>query len=431
MTPITQARATLTANDRGGYTLPTDGLYPFQWNWDASVTALGWMTFDPQRAWEELRWLFKGQWRGGPNDGFVAHINFHAPSDSYFPGPDEWGTDGAPGTEKLGTRTSSISQPPLHATMVRWMWQRACKPAGDAVQRELARQQVRALLPRLIAHHRWWYRARDPLQSGLVVNIHPWETGMDNSPAWDAPLARVPETTRPYTRCDLGHVDASMRPPKAFYDRVVYLMDFNRARNFDPVAIMAECPYRVHDIGIIGILQRASMDLAALCEEFGQAVEATEMRDQVRKTHAAVQQLWSPRWQQYVSRDAISGGLLDVPTSAGLLGAYAGFANDVAATAAQWLAETPFGLPSTRSSFAGFEPLRYWRGPVWQHMNMLIAAGFQDQGNAALALAIRNRSEQLFSASGFHEYYDPLSGAGLGGKDFSWTAATYLYWIAN
>ena len=91
-----QARAILMANDRGGYTLPTAGLYPFQWNWDASVTALGWMTFNPPRAWEELRWLFKGQWQGGPNNGFVAQINFHAESDSYFPGPDEWGTDGAP-----------------------------------------------------------------------------------------------------------------------------------------------------------------------------------------------------------------------------------------------------------------------------------------------------------------------------------------------
>ena len=47
-----QARAILLANDRGGYTLPTAGLYPFQWNWDASVTALGWMTFNPPRAWE-------------------------------------------------------------------------------------------------------------------------------------------------------------------------------------------------------------------------------------------------------------------------------------------------------------------------------------------------------------------------------------------
>jgi hypothetical protein len=154
------------------------------------------------------------------------------------------------------------------------------------------------------------------------VNIHPWETGMDNSPAWDLPLARVPETTRPYTRRDLGHVDASMRPPKSFYDRVVYLMDFNRAQNFDPQKIMAACPYRVNDIGIISILQRASSDLIALCEEFGLRDEAREMEAHVQRTHGAVEALWSRRWQQYVSRDAITCELLDSPTSAGLLGAY-------------------------------------------------------------------------------------------------------------
>ena len=146
---VEEARAVLRANDRQGYTVPSAGLYPFQWNWDASVTALGWMTFDPARAWQELRWLFKGQWQGGPNDGFLAHINFHADSDSYFPGPGEWGTDGAPGAPAPGTRTSSISQPPLHASMVRWMWQRAA--TGGRAQ---AADEVRWLLPRLVAHHR-------------------------------------------------------------------------------------------------------------------------------------------------------------------------------------------------------------------------------------------------------------------------------------
>lgn len=428
MTLTEQARTILQSNDRGGYTLPTAGLYPFQWNWDASVNALGWMAFDAPRAWEELRWLFKGQWRGGPNDGFVAQINFHEESDTYFPGPGEWGTDGAPGTEGLGTRTSSISQPPLHATMVRWMWMRAVKNAGDVAQ---ADGEIRVLLPKLLAHHRWWYRTRDARNTGLVVNIHPWETGMDNSPAWDAPLASVPATARPYTRRDLGHVEASMRPPKSFYDRMVYLMDFNRAQNFEPEKIMAACPYRVNDIGIISILQRASIDLAALCDEFGLAADAADMGAHVQRTDTAVQALWSPTWQQYVSKDAITGQLLDVPTSAGLLGAYAGFARDLEPTVQQWLGETPYGLPSTRSSFERFEPLRYWRGPVWQHMNMLIATGLKEQGHAALADAIRHRSSQLFAAQGFHEYYDPLSGAGLGGKSFSWTAATYLHWIAN
>jgi len=427
MTLNEQARAILAGNDRGGYTLPTDGLYPFQWNWDASVTALGWMCCEPARAWEEMRWLFKGQWQGGPNDGFLAHIAFHAPSDSYFPGADEWGTDGAPGTETIGTRTSSISQPPLHATMVRWMWQRA--QATSTAAAEDAARQVRALLPRLLAHHRWWYRTRDPRQTGLVVNIHPWETGMDNSPAWDAPLAHVPQASRPYTRRDLGHVDASMRPPQSFYDRVVYLMDFNRAQHFDPVKILAACPYRVNDIGIISILQRATIDLLALCETCGWDANLQDLHAELHRTQRAVEGLWSGRWGQYVSRDAITGALLDVPTSSGLLGAYAGFDRDLGPTVAAWLAETPHALPSTRSVFSGFEPLRYWRGPVWQHMNMLIADGLQRQGHAELALAIQARSAALFEASGFHEYYDPLTGAGLGGSAFSWTAATYLYWI--
>lgn len=429
MTLQEEARAILVANDRGGYTLPTDGLYPFQWNWDASVTALGWMTFAPERAWEELRWLFKGQWQGGPNDGFLAHINFHVDSDSYFPGPGEWGTSGAPGTESLETRTSSISQPPLHATMVRWMWQRCLRPDAPEGAGPKAHEQVRALLPCLLAHHRWWYRARDPQHTGLVVNIHPWETGMDNSPSWDLPLQRVPRATRPYTRRDLGHVDASMRPPKDFYDRVVYLMDFNREQGFDPQRIVANCPYRVNDIGIVCILQRASIDLAALCDEFGLAVDAAEMRGHVARTQAGVEQLWSARWQQYVGRDTITGALLDAPTSAGLLAAYAGLPRDVSATVRKWSTETAYGIPSTRSTFAGFEPLRYWRGPVWLHINMLIAEGLREQGHEALAQDIRSRTEQLCQASGFSEYYDPISGSGLGGRNFSWTAATYLYWL--
>ncbi|MCW5256030.1 neutral trehalase [Verminephrobacter aporrectodeae subsp. tuberculatae] len=421
-----QARAILTGNDRGGYTLPTDGLYPFQWNWDASVTALGWMCFAPARAWEEMRWLFKGQWQGGPNDGFLAHIAFHAPSDSYFPGADEWGTDGAPGTEAIRTRTSSISQPPLHATMVRWMWHRAQAISPQAAAE--AAEQVRGLLPGLLAHHRWWYRARDPDRSGLVLNIHPWETGMDNSPAWDVPLARVPQTTRPYTRHDLGHVDASMRPPQSFYDRVVYLMDFNRAQDFDPVKILASCPYRVQDVGIISILQRASIDLLALCAACAWDGDVQDLHAALARTHNAVEALWSTRWSQYVSRDAITGELLDVPTSSGLLGAYAGFRHDLGPTVAAWLAETPYALPSTRSGFPGFEPLRYWRGPVWQHVNMLIADGLQRQGHAHLAQAIQACSAALFDASGFHEYYDPLTGRGLGGRAFSWAAATCLHW---
>ena len=131
---------------------------------------------------------------------------------------------------------------------------------------------------------------------------------------------------------------------------------------------------------------------------------------------------------KYVSRDAITGALLDAPTSAGLLAAYAGFAKPCTATVRQWLSETAYGLPSARATAPGFEPRRYWRGPVWQHINMLIGKSFEGQDDA-LAAQIQATSQALIQRVGFHESYDPLTGDGLGGAHFSWTAATYLFWL--
>ncbi|MHC2301071.1 hypothetical protein ACVJBD_005337 [Rhizobium mongolense] len=45
-----EAKAILAANDRGGYTVPTDRLYPFQWNWDSAFVAMGFAAYDIDRA---------------------------------------------------------------------------------------------------------------------------------------------------------------------------------------------------------------------------------------------------------------------------------------------------------------------------------------------------------------------------------------------
>src|SRR5689334_11905777 len=86
------ARNVLRRNDRGGYTVPTDRLYPYQWNWDSAFAAMGFATFDEPRAWIEIHHLLKGQW----DDGLVPHIVFHHPSPDYFPGPEAWGVQRTP-----------------------------------------------------------------------------------------------------------------------------------------------------------------------------------------------------------------------------------------------------------------------------------------------------------------------------------------------
>ena len=32
---------------------------------------------------------------------------------------------------------------------------------------------------------------RDPEKSGLITILHPWESGLDDSPSWDEPLSRI------------------------------------------------------------------------------------------------------------------------------------------------------------------------------------------------------------------------------------------------
>jgi glycogen debranching enzyme len=73
-----------------------------------------------------------------------------------------------------------------------------------------------------------------------------------------------------------------------------------------------------------------------------------------------------------------------------------------------------------------FEPRRYWRGPIWANLNWLLGRGLRQQGFAEQAEALGQMTLDLVSSSGMREYFDPLTGEGLGADDFSWTAAAVL-----
>ena len=418
MIDISSAKAVLKKNDRGGHTVPTAGLYPFQWSWDSAITALGWLKIDEARAWREAETMFAGQW---PN-GMLPHILFHGDASSYFPGPDVWGS-GTP------VPSSAISQPPVWATAIRMLYERS-------KDRRLARSALDRLLPKLVAYHLWWYRERDQNRSGLVLSYHPWESGMDNSPAWDEPLASVPEIDWAYQRRDLEHVDADERPHKPQYDRYLYLVDFYKHNHFDSEFLYLECPYRVQDIGIIAILQRASEDLLALCREAGYMDEVERLQVELARTRDAVDALWSEAERCFFCHDVVADARLEQLTTAGLLPLFGHLATEqqaskLAALIDEWLRATPFGLASTHPASDRYEPQRYWRGPVWLHINWMIALGLDDYGYTELAQDLRERSIRCVETAGFYESFNAETGAGCGGGDFSWTAAIALHWLAD
>ncbi|MDB6178339.1 trehalase family glycosidase [Paracoccus sp. Z330] len=410
---IARAIEIVTENDRGSYTVPTKGLYPYQWNWDSCLTALGQAHFDEARAWAEIETLMAHQWPCG----MVPHIIFHEESDSYFPGPDVWRT-GRP------VPTTGITQPAVAGFAMARLFARA-------KDRALATRSVRKLLPRISAWHDWFYRTRDPEATGLVAIIHPWESGRDNSIDWDAALARVPtDGLEPFTRQDILHANPDHRPTQAQYDRYIWLVQHFRSLGWDTERLHDASPFRVVDPGFNAILIRACDELANVAEELGEAELAVRNRTYAQRGRAALNSLWNADLGQYLCFDRAISEQVNSPSVGGILTVFAGLPKTRVAHLATRVEELAsrcgYLVPSHDPAAAAFEALRYWRGPAWLVVNYLIADGFRLAEHAEMAERIDADSLRLIAESGFAEYYDPITAEPCGGGRFTWTAAMVL-----
>lgn len=400
------------------YTVPTEGLYPFQWNWDSCLTALGWAKIDEDRAWKEIHTLFDSQW----TNGMVPHIVFHKTSDDYFPNHNVWGVPSDP-------PTSSISQPPVAATCIRKLYEQS--PDKDA-----AKNHIRQLIDKLYGYHSWYHTCRDPENTGLVVTYHPWETGRDNCPDWDDALMAVPVKEKgDYVRRDTDHVDPEQRPGADEYDRYMALVRFYAEHDHDPEEIYNKCPFKMIDVGINAILLRANKDLIWLMETCG--VQDQNKTDQLQRWTTlqteALEHLWDEEHQAYRCKDAYTGKFVDLTSSASFLPLYAeAVPEDRAKTMVKmmesWTEKVKYMVPSADPNSNAFEPIRYWRGPVWAIVNYMITDGLRAYGEKDFADRIGKDTAELIQNNGFYEYFDPQTGRGLGGDVFSWTSAMWLTW---
>ena len=414
----TRAVDILKRNDRGGYTVPTDGLYPHQWNWDSAFVALGFATFDMDRAIRELETLFEAQWA----NGMVPQIAFRFDDPRYFPGPAVWQTHVQPAS-------SGITQPPVAASVAWRLWRSATDDAH--------KQRLQALFPKLLRWLRWFRLDRDPEQRGIVVMVHPWESGRDNSPEWDAPAGRIDVSgVEPYERRDLDHADAEMRPRKEDYDRYMALVQYGRTHGWDQRKIATEGPLRVADVGLSFMLLKAERDMAEWSAALGQDEIRAELLTSIGRAETGVQLLWDPVVESFCSRDLITGHASQFVTSASFLALYAGVATEAQLVALlrhwdRWAGVVQYMVPSFDPEHESFDAHRYWRGPCWAVVNFMISQGLCDYGHHDRADRVRKDTQALIEKAGFYEAFSPVDGCGTGGTDFSWTAAIWLAWVAG
>ncbi|WDO08490.1 hypothetical protein ME763_24220 [Streptomyces murinus] len=420
--PVRAARV-LDANWTGASTVPSRGLYPHQWSWDSAFIAIGLRHLSPLRAQTELETLLAAQW----TDGRLPHIVFNpsVPLDAYFPGPDFWRSTtagraaGAPRT----VQTSGIVQPPVHA-LAAWLVHRA-DPGLSHARGFLAR-----VYPRLAAWHRYLLRRRDLGGGGLVSVVHPWEQGMDNSPCWDAPLARIdPAPARSFRRADLDHGAPEDRPTDLDYGRYVRLaVEYRDARYAD-----GHGEFAVEDPSFNALLIASEHALAHIAAELGAGSAARHARAE-RLTAALVERLWSAESGMFLCRDVSGGELIPERGVSGLIPLLLPtLPGELVTALVRTLTGPHFGLggatrlvPSYDLLGEAFDPHRYWRGPAWFNTSWLVERGLRLHGERAPAETLAAALLELAEASGFAEYVDPFTGEACGATGFGWTAALAL-----
>ncbi|MCG5212011.1 MGH1-like glycoside hydrolase domain-containing protein [Streptosporangium sp. KLBMP 9127] len=411
-----EALAVLDANWTGTGTMPAPGLYPHQWSLDSAFVAIGLARADPGRAHAELISLFDGQWR----TGMVPHVVYHTEG-GYFPGPSLWRSRDRPAAPRR-VATSGLVQPPLEAFAAWWVWRHATDSGSAAAF-------VRHVYPMLAAQHRYLETARDLGGAGLAAIVHPWESGMDDSPAWDEPLGALPAVRYGYLRDDLP-----ARHPDNHHDRYVWLALRYRDSGYDPSYLRHDHPFAVED-PMFNAIWLASCEAMAELAPLAGADPRPQLEAAERIRHALAARLWDGL---YFARDLRTDKLIPVAT----VGSFTPLLDPRLAPehvgallttleSGRFMGAAGYPVPSCEIRSPRFDRSNYWRGPSWVNTNWLLRHAAGLHGRPELARVLSACTLRLVRQAGFRECFDPFDGTGRGCRDFSWSAALTLDLLAD
>jgi putative isomerase len=336
------------------------------WAWDSWKHAVALAHFAPDLARDQMRAMFDYQ----AANGMVA--------DSVY----------------LDAKENNWrnTKPPLAA----WATLEIHRATGDA-------GFVAEMYDKLVRYHHWWFAERDHDHNGLAEYgatdgtrlAAAWESGMDNAVRFD---------------------DAKM------------LRNGENAWSLDQ-----------ESVDLNAYLYREKLDLAALAGVLGKLDE----RDAWLRDAEAMKQRIGARFHDaeagwFFDARLGSGAHIRVFGSEGWTPLWAGLASDAQARGviATMLDPkrfaTPMPLPTLAADDPRFSPIKgYWRGPLWLDQARFGVEALRRHGHVREADQLTARlllnAEGLDAQAPMYENYDPTTGKGYQARNFSWSAASYLW----
>lgn len=425
----------LKLNDRKSWTVPAEDLYPHQWLWDSCFISIGLRHHDIKRAQTELRSLLRGQW----SNGMMPNIIF-AEGDEYSRDREIWRSYVSPYAPH-DVSTSGITQPPMLAEAV--------QKIGEKLKMPERRSWYNEMFPHLVRYHEWLYNDRNPHKEGLVILLHPYECGLDNSPPW---ISELRKHSMPWwiglieklhldnlvnmVRRDTKHVPPGQRMSNI--EAMAYWAALRRLRRkaYNSEALLSRSLFAVEDLAFNCILIRANLCLLDIAKSIKREL-SQELLDNMSSSWEALDKFWDEQSGQYFSRSFVSHKLIEEPSIAGLLPLYAmELPKEKAARLVEQLKSNKwFGavwpVPSVPLNSSYYNPLKYWQGPTWINTNWLIIEGLERNGFNKEAQELKSKTLELVNAGGLSEYFNPESGEPAGAHNFSWTAALTIDLLKN
>jgi len=358
---------------------------PYQWLWASGWHMVAWSRRQPEYAIADLRTMLQYQ----QPDGFIPEIIFWQQNRllrklfSFFVYSNEEYTD--------------LTQMPMLAYSVRAIWE---------ATRD--KQLLLELAPKIVKYMEWWH-GRDHDGDGLVSIIHPWESGLDASPVFDPVF-------------NLNNPD-----PCRIYFHFWSLLYRYRRNRWRQTSILKTEWFNVEEVGVCSVYADGWGVLAALVEKFDPALAERCRLNHRRYQEAVIKKCWDPKQEQFISYFH-RGGEEKASRTETIQTLLPLLLDDLPVSIKQKLVQKikdpqkfalPFPVPTVARSEKVFNPHQswlLWRGPMWPATTWLVMEGLLKHGFEAEANVILDRWSELCRQSGIWEYYNPLTGEGLGQK---------------